>query len=228
MPISFCEIYNQNLAIKDDPVLGKLSPPDFYQLSWRYLLYAISYFYKDDTVDTNETLPRVGQYTPYSCNNFSYTGDGMDDTFVLTSPAIINGLFYVEVLVDGIKDDITYQYVEATNSIVISPTPPLYADINISNYQIGEFTGAIPLNQMEITILSEGMNIPYLEQAQATRDILEMAVYSGTFKEHSRAEHLQRVSVVVDSQRKYVDLLIMEYSYKYNMENYMGLKGNFS
>ena len=77
MPISFCEIYNQNLTIKDDPVLGKLPPPDFYQLSWRYLLYAISYFYKDDTVDTNEALPRVGQYTPYSCNNFSYTGDAV-------------------------------------------------------------------------------------------------------------------------------------------------------
>ncbi|MEG1726233.1 MAG: hypothetical protein RR313_12655 [Anaerovoracaceae bacterium] len=226
MPTPFTDIYCQNYVIKSDKRLAKLSPPNLLALNWKYLRYAISYFLKDDYPSDGQTEPKVSRYIPFSQNCYTYTADGIETIFTLGKPKIVDGVLYITSTVNDeitVVDDSQYSYDNLTNSVIFKTAPYSGEIIEIVDYNTGNFLDE--LDELEVTILSEGCSIPYLQESQSRQSLLQMAI-SGQLKIHSQAEQLKQIGIIVQNQINYVDRLIMNYSYRYNQNNYTGLRGN--
>lgn len=227
MGTPFEEVYCQNYVIKSDKRLSKLSPPNLSALNWKYLQYSISLFLKDCYPAKGQTEPKVGRYIPFSQICYDYIADGIETNFHLTSPKIQDSVFYITSTVNDIVTVITaseYSYDVVSNNIIFNTAPQNLSEISISNWFSGTFLD--DLEEMETTILSVGMQIPYMLEAEGRQSLLTQAVYSNTFKLHSQAEMIKQVGIVVQNQINYHDRLVMNYSYRYNQNNYTGLRGN--
>lgn len=230
MGTMFEDVYCQNYLIKNDDRLQKLDPVQLLALQFKYLQYAISYFAKEDYPADGQTIPKVLRYTPFEMNLTEYLCDGIETSFPLFADKIAQSNFYITVLDNGVVKvllETEFSYNQVTNSIEVVTAPVDGATISIKNYFGGTFLDVLDL--IEITILSEGMNISYYEEAQSRQTLLNQVVYGANFKIHSQAEHLKRLIELTKAQRDYVTRLITDYSYRYNRNNYKGLRGgNFS
>lgn len=229
MATTFDNVYCQSQLLRRDGVLNNLPEPMYYSLNWRYLQYAISIFQYDCNPPT-----KITQYTPFQEIDYQFVGDGIDTDFLLSPTPLVNGQLWVGVRNDdenngkykALTEGIDYTFDNTTNIITFAQAPADLTDIWVASYIQGEFLADLSLR--EITILAEGMIIPLLEEYKNNRRISTSFVYGGSAKMFSPANLLDKNIGNADDQRKYVDGLIVEYSYKnYGWGNggYVGLGG---
>ena len=120
-------------------------------------------------------------------------------------------------------------YVESTNYsykfqqdhilYTFNTAPSNLSDIWISPYISGQFDNV--LTEREITILAEGMVVPFLEENKNNAKLSRTFIYGGSTKMYSTANLLDKNIASADDQRNWVQSLISEYSYKmqYNTQN---------
>lgn len=207
----FRDIYCLNNTIKQDKAFCKMPTYLQYALYWRYLQFAISYFQYDCSKNLLD-------YVPYREQSYQYIGDGIDNEFMLSpTPPIVYPDLYIAIKNPEEKEFTVinqndYEY-ESTNCVVTFKNIPLEgAIIKIVAYLDGQFNVELSIN--EKTILAEGMNIPFLEKNQNNTQLLTQIVYGGTMKIYSQGEHMKQLGNIVNSQRDYVNNLIVNYSYR--------------
>lgn len=212
----FNEIYCLNLVMKNDPRLAEIPLNIYYSLCWKYLQVAISRF-------EYESIPDITDNVPFLEVDYEYECDGTDSEFQLgTTEFAETPNFNITLLLGDNKKIITdYVYNAETNSIKINEVPEASSTLQIAQYQIGHFN--VELGYREKEILAQAMLIPYLEENQNRESLLNQFVYGGSVKIHSQAEHLKTITSALKEQRNMVNNLIIDYTYRANTENYIGL-----
>lgn len=212
----FNEIYCLNLVMKNDPRLAEIPMNIYYSLCWKYLQVAISRF-------QYESIPDITDNVPFKEVDYEYECNGEDSEFSLgTDEFAETPNFYVVLLLGSETKVITdYTYNPETNSIKLAYTPVGASILQIAQYQIGHFN--VELGYREKEILAQAMLIPYLEENQNRESLLNQFVYGGSVKIHSQAEHLKTITAALKEQRNMVNNLIIDYTYRANTENYIGL-----
>ena len=212
----FNEIYCLNLTMKNDPRLAQIPINMYYSLCWKYLQVAISRF-------QYECIPDITDNVPFMEVDYEYVCDGQDVEFQLNENEAMSTPNFVLALVIG--DETTniteFTYDSENNKIVLSEPPLQDAILKIYEYQIGYFKTELTYREKEI--LAQAMLIPYLEENQNRESLLNQFVYGGSVKIHSQAEHLKTIETALKEQEKMVNNLIIDYSYRANLENYNGL-----
>ena len=212
----FTDIYDLNSSIKLDTRINGKPTNLIYQLYYNYLKMAISIFQYDCYQNITDVIG-------FSQNEFSFVGDGIKNNFVLDIVPPINSLFYVSVNNIEIPKR-SYTYDNINNKIIFNIIPTINGDIYIASYIIGQFNSAI-LNFRELQIMTEAINIPWLEQNLNRDQLLQQMVYSSDFKIYSQSSHIQQLKNVIDTQKRYVNQLINEYTYKACPNGVLGLGG---
>jgi hypothetical protein len=229
-PTTFDDVYCQAYVIKQDKRLQKLTRYEYYSLCWRYLKFAISLFQYDCLHEPEcNPLSKVQDYEPFYEKDYEYVGDGLESEFYLPTPPKEDYQIYVSIknIDDKEYTEIrTYTYNPETETVKFAEPPASDSSIKIICFSVGSFKSH--LDDREIAILAEGMTVPFLEEQQNNRQLLNQVVYGGSVKMHSQAEHLKIVSQVGMNQYNIVDNLIKEYSYKSNRECYSGLSGRYT
>jgi len=221
MSTLFTEIYCQNEIIKEYSKLRNLTENQKYSLYFGYLKYSISYFQYD-------SYPDITDIIPFSQEEYYYISDGIDKDFLLSPVPSLDCEFYV-----GYKnpEDLYYTQVfdysfdSNTNILTINdPVIPENYEIYISGYIIGQFNET--LNFLEVSILSEGMLVPWDQMNMNKDSLLNQMIYAGSSKMYSQANHIEKVLNVANNQYfKIVKGMISEYSYKANPNGMKGLGG---
>ena len=212
----FNEIYCLNLTMKNDPRLAQIPLNMYYSLCWKYLQVAISRF-------QYESIPDLTDNVPFMETDYEYICDGIDTEFQLNvNEAMITPNFVVSLVIGEETEPITdFTYDSNVNAITLQDAPLEGATLKIYEYQIGHFNSDLTYREKEI--LAQAMLIPYLEENQNRESLLNQFVYGGSVKIHSQAEHLKTIEAALKEQQKLVNNLIIDYSYRANLENYNGL-----
>lgn len=213
----FNEIYCLNLVMKNDPRLAKIPLNMYYSLCWKYLQVAISRFQYESIPDITDNVPFYEIDYEYECNGTDLEFQLNNDD-KMTSPSFVINLTLGNNEPENIVD---FEYDAENNSIKLSDAPIMGGTLHISEYQVGYFN--VDLDYREKEILAQGMLIPYLEENQNRESLLNQFVYGGSVKIHSQAEHLKTIEAALKEQVKLVNNLIIDYSYRANLENYSGL-----
>jgi len=226
----FESIYCQLATIKQDQKMQELSVVEYNSLCWKYLQFAIGLFQYDcrHFPETNE-LSKVQEFNPYYETSSICYGDGIDTDFYLKFPDRRDYNIFVEekkVGEDVYTERTDYVYDIYTETIKFETPPSESSEIKITCYYSGFFNSK--LDSREIYIMAEAMIIPFLEEQQNNRLLLNQIVYGGTTKIHSQAEHLKVVGGIISEQYNIVDDLIMSYGYKGNLDRSKGLSGFYT
>lgn len=229
-PTTFDDVYCQAYVIKQDNRMQKLNRYEYYSLCWRYLQYAISLFQYDCLREPYDNpLTKVQDYEPFYERDYLYVGDGLESEFYLPTPPREDYQIYIAIKnIDEEKyiETNKYTYNPETEKVIFAEPPAANSSVQIICFSVGTFRSH--LDDREVAILAEGMTIPFLEEQQNNRRLLNQVVYGGSVKMYSQAEHLKIVSQVGMNQYNVVDNLIKEYSYKSNRECYDGLSGRYT
>ena len=209
MPTSFEQIYCLNTVIKKDTLLSRLPIYQYYSLCYRQLQYAITAF-------MYYCLKDITKYTPYSEQEFNFISDGVEvvydipdeinplNTFIYVGYMGVDDSYYIEIL------DFTLDILNKT--VTLNEALPKDTKVIIAFYNIGEFEAILEID--EKTILSEGMNIPFLEAFQNNERSLNQIIYTKSYSIHSQAEQLKQLSIISSAQWKdRVEALIIKYSF---------------
>ena len=212
----FNEIYCLNLTMKNDPRLANIPLNMYYSLSWKYLQVAISRF-------QYESIPDITDNVPFKEIDYEYECDGVDAVFQINpSEEIATPKFTInQIYGDETTEIVDYTYDSELSTITLDSAPPQGATLKIAEYQIGYFNA--DLNYHEKEILAQGMLIPFLEENRNRESLLNQFVYGGSVKIHSQAEHLKTIDNALKEQLKLVSNLIIDYTYRANIEQYNGL-----
>ena len=220
MATSFKEIYCLNSVIKSDNRL--LDKPDYeiYSLYWKYLQLSIPYLGYD-------CLKNLNDYIPFSLTKYSFIGNGEDNIFQLspTPELSMSPDFYIsKVITCGTTpiQEIDYTWDSINSTITLtSDTPEIGATIDIYMYEIGQFNEDLSLDEKRI--LANAMNIPYLKEQIDQRKLLNFAVYGGSIKMHSQAEHLKVLNETLNNLIEEVKRDVITYSFRTAPIGYGGL-----
>lgn len=214
MATSFIDIYSFNSIIKSDNRINIQPLNLIYQLYYKYLCFAISYFADDCYKNLNDIIE-------FQQQEYEFTGDGVNNKFVLDTKPPTNCDFYISV---NSSIDYTYSYNSTTLEMTISPTPASSTDIYIAGYIIGKFNNT--LNIKEKIILAKAMNIPWLEEKRNKEELLRQSILTNDYKRSSQAEHIHQLNLSIEQSWKDVKSLINDYSFKQNPNNLLGLGGD--
>jgi hypothetical protein len=215
----FKDIYSLNSVIKDDYRLQAKTTNQIYQLYFLYLEHSISYF----VYDCNKNLTN---YIPFSQQEYYFASTPTDKEYLLNPKPPDNCEFYV-----GYREnsDVAYTqtydftYNSLTNVLTINTDMPNNYDVYISGYIIGSFIDTLDL--VEQRILSEGLNVPFDEEAVQRQSLLNQMIYGGTSKTYSQANHMKEIKDIAKNQYwNIVKNMINEYSYR-SQSNLNGLGG---
>lgn len=222
METSFDKIYCMNQIIRSDNRMSSLTTSDFYLIMWKYLQYSIANFeYDCKKIKDN--------YVPYSQTIYNFVCNGIDNVFLLTpSPAQTDLLFYIcyRTADNAPYVEISnYTYNSTNYTIETSSVLPDNAQLMITAYEIGKFNAVLSLDEMRI--LSEGMMIPWIEEQINEINLTRFAIYGGSAKMHSQAEHLKNLNDRLTNQYNLILRLINHYSYRTSETNLQGLGGRY-
>lgn len=217
---SFEEIYCLNSVIKQDQRLVDKPSYMLYDLCWKYLQLSIPYFQYDCRKDLLDLVP-------FSLTEYSFTGDGESNIFELDPMPSGNLDFYITTQIDCSQPSVQitkYVYDEETHSITfMDSTPTLGENVKIIAYDIGHFNAE--LNYDEKAILARAMNLPYYEEQMTNSKVLNFAVYGGSIKMHSQAEHEKILNQVYTTAKRELEGDISHYSYRTAPRGLFGLGG---
>jgi len=217
MGTKFIDIYALNSVIKSDGRLNAKPLNLIYQLYFQYLSFAISYF-------SDDCYKNLDNIIEFSMKEYEFTGDGINNKFVLDTAPPTDCEFYISVNLDSAY---TYSYNKDTLEITITPTPSNLGEIYVAGYIIGEFTDT--LNMKEKIILVEGMCVPWLEEKRNKEELLSQSVSTSDYKKTSQAEHIHQLNISVDNQYwKNVKSMINEYTFKQDPNSLLGLGGGLT
>jgi hypothetical protein len=91
------------------------------------------------------------------------------------------------------------------------------------NYTIGSFND--DLNYQEISFISRGMTIPYLEFQLQKQKHLNQIVYGRDYQVRSQSQHIREVREVIDNTEKRLKQDMIMYSYLQSKDKLKGLGG---
>lgn len=210
MATKFEEIYCLNTVIKNDQRLVDKPSYELYNLYWKYLQFAIPTF-------EFECRKNLYDLVPFSLTEYSFTGDGENNIFELTSVPedLVDPSFYIALQTDcnsepRIVEDYTWD--SKNNAIILTSVTPTQGElVTINLYEIGQFNS--DLTYIEKTILAKAMNIPYYEEQITNSKILNFAVYGGSVKMHSQAEHIKTLEAAFRTAKREVEGDISRYAY---------------
>ena len=210
MGTNFEEIYCLNSAIEKDLAMARLPIYQYYSLMYKQLLFSITEFIYD-------CEKKISEFTPYTENEYSFIGDGINPSFNITpSPDIQNTMIYVGIFDEDYSvyvEMYDFTYDDINHILTFDNIPEKDSKIVISFYNIGEFVDVLDIE--EKVILAEGMNIPYLERFQNNTRSLIQGAFTNSYKYHSQAEQIKQLKELTLTQwRERVDDLIKKYSYR--------------
>lgn len=222
MATSFEEVYCLNSVIKIDQRLNNKPSYALYELMWKYLQFAITFFQFDCRMDLLDLVP-------FSLTEYEFIGDGENNIFELDpAPSNIENLkFYISSQIDcgkAARQISDYIWDETNHTITFTKnTPAIGEKISISSYVIGQFNST--LGFIEKRILAEGMNIPYYEEQLTNSKVLNFATYGGSIKMHSQAEQLKQLKETYAQAKRELEGDISAYSYRTAPRGLDGLGG---
>lgn len=222
MATEFIEIYELNEVIKNDNRLKNKPSNKLYQLYFTYLKKGISLFWRD-------CYNNLKNIVPFSQSEYLFQSDGVDNQFLLSPSPTVNENIYV-----GYARDLNTSYTEipsssftfdkVSNVVTISPESNLNNNYYyIATYEIGSFIENLDYDVQDI--LSESMNIPFLEEQQNRTSLLNQMVYGENQKMYSQSQHILSVHTTAKDQEQKVLDMITKYSYKAAPDNLHGLGG---
>lgn len=215
---SYSRVYEMNKVIKNDPRLANLDACELNAIRFRYLQYAISYFVYDCRKDLNK------RSDPQSMS-YEFEGDGLETEFIL-SPTPPDGIDLVVYLIqDGVPKELKeFNYNSEYNTITFSVPIAPGTGLLVKTFTTGYFEEDLDIR--ELNILSEGMIVPYLEEAKNDENAMKYIISGKSLRFFSQANHLEAMNTNVASQAyKMVGSLISEYSYKGSVDNYKSMSG---
>lgn len=222
METSFDEIYCLNQLIRSDDRISSLSINDFYLVMWKYLQYSIANFQYDCKEDLNN-------YIPYSQTVYNFVCDGISNVFSLTPPPTQTDInFYICSRLganEPYKQIQNYVYDSINYTITTEDTLPIQTEVIITSYEVGKFNFDLSLDEKRI--LSEGMVTPWLEEQVNEINLARFAIFGGSAKMHSQAEHLGKLDQRITNQYNLILRLINQYSYRTSQTNLKGLGGRY-
>lgn len=224
MATSFEEIYCLNSVIKTDSRLANKPDYEIYALNWKYLQLSIPELMRNKCL-----INRIADYVPFSLVEYNFTGNGADNIFELTPAPTFDSTpsFYIskQIVCGEPSIQITdYMYDSENNTIILkSDTPEVGSKISIKVFEIGHFNKDLTLEEKRI--LATAMVVPYLEEQRDQQKLLNFAVYGGSIKMHSQAEHIKVLDSAIDSQLQLVDRYITDYTFGRAPLGYPGLGG---
>ena len=225
MATSFSEIYCLNKTIKKDSKYNKASDYMINFVMFNYLKMGLGFLYTMVSNDSSSFIDKLKDLTEPTEIEYNFISDGTSTQYQLTPPPPTDFNIYAGVLgEDGIYTEVTNYTVDTVNYKVDFDEPFLLdKQIKIVAYTIGQFNQDLDYDLR--MICAEAMNIPFLEENQNNRDILQQLVYSNSWRIFSQNDHLRGVNFVVRDQRDYVDTLIVNYSFSNTKERMLGLIG---
>lgn len=221
MATSFDKIYCLASVLRKDTTLASLPSYQYYQLCEKQLMIGKAMFVYDCLNDLNS-------YSPYSLSEYVFTGDGVDNEFIL-SPAPEANQTNIYVGVQGGDEDLlteitSYTYDDVTGTLTLPLVPEADSSIVIAFYDIGHFNDT--LADDECAILAEAMQIAYYESYLGNVKSLNQVTYSNSIKIHSQAEQLKQLNNISISQwRDRVESMIVKYSYRRSTDKLRRLSG---
>lgn len=225
MATSFSEIYCLNNLIKKDNRYSKATDYEINFIQFNYLKIGLGYLYTMVSNDSSSFISILKDIVEPVEIEYYYVSDGVETQYSLSPPPPTDFNIYVGILGEDGEYIETKDYtVDTINYIVTFNQPiPLDKKIKIVAYTIGQFNQDLAYDLK--MICAESMNIPFLEENQNNRDLLQQLVHSNSWRIFSQNDHLRGVNFVVKDQREYVNSLIINYSYSNTKERMLGLVG---
>jgi hypothetical protein len=214
----FLKVYKRNEILKNDTRLKYKTSNQLYSLYYEYLQFSISKFFRYSYTNLNDI-------TEFVQEEYEFVVSNTDDLeFLLENPNTppIDCTFYVGFRNSNSNNytEITeYSYNSTSHVLTISDNRLSVGDtVYVSGYIIGQFNQT--LNNDEITILSEGFLIPYLEEQQNRNSLLTQLITGGSSKlSGTQGNHMSAVHTIVQDKINEVDRLIVKYTYRASPNN---------
>ena len=217
MGTTFQQIYNLSNVIRKDPRLKNKPSNLIYRELYGALIFSVSEFVADCYKDISSTNRSDFEEKEYV---FQATL-GMTD-FLLETPPVDFTDIYVKI--DDTTINYTYSYDDVTSMLTISPALLNPCEVYVSVFKKGSFN--VDLNDVEMVILAEGVNIPFLEEQRNRNDLLTQMVYNNDGRIYSQQAHLQTLNDTIKMQYNIiVRPKINDYSYKFSPNRNLGLSG---
>ena len=226
MATKFSEIYCLNSVIKNDPKIAKLPDYLYNSICFKYLKLGIGYCKTIVSIESNNYIQNINiEQEPVELE-YDFVGDGVQTEFLLDLVPPLQCKFYVgfKSLQDDIYTEIKdFEFDENTNVLTTVAIAEENQEVLIVAYTDGEFVSELDYSLQ--TILAEAMNIPFLEQNQNNRNLLNLIVHSNAWRLFSQNDHLRGVNYVLKDQKNYVRRLLIDYSFANTGERMIGLVG---
>ena len=160
---------------------------------FNYLKMGLGFLYTMVSNDSSSFIDKLKDLTEPTEIEYNFISDGTSTQYQLTPPPPTDFNIYAGVLgEDGIYTEVTNYTVDTVNYTVDFDEPFLLdKQIKIVAYTIGQFNQDLDYDLR--MICAEAMNIPFLEENQNNRDILQQLVYSNSWRIFSQNDHLRGV-----------------------------------
>lgn len=207
----FEEIYELATTIMESEEIRQAPLYKKYLFLYRFLQFSIGEFntrcYRDLTT-----------IQPFNYKSYQILGDGLEKEFKIPSPFLFDTQIYVEKETDnGIYVPVSsdkYIINNINNSIVFNDAPRNGEKMKIYAYEIGYFYDDLDLE--EKTILANGMIIPFYQEQLNRTTLMNQQVYGVGAKMYSQAEHIKRLSDLIENRKQVWTSRINAYTYSKN------------
>jgi len=218
------DVFCLNEMTKNDVRLSKVPKYLFNSISFKYLKIGIGFAQTIISAEYNNFIKDVGVAKEPEEKDYEFVGNGVDNVFLLDPIPPENSEIYVGFEVDGdYVEQKNFTFDDILNTVTTTTAPLDGQKVLIVAFTDGEFVGDLDYSLQ--TIMSESMNIAYLEEKQNTSRVLDMLVQSNAWRTFSQNDHLRGVNFVSKDQRSYVENLLKDYSYSHTNNSMMGLIG---
>ena len=206
----FEEIYELATVIMESEEIRQAPLYKKYLFLYRFLQFSIAEFntrcYKDLTT-----------IKPYSYKTYSIIGDGLEKEFKISSPFSFDTEIYVEeessknTGVYVMLPENSYYKNEINNSIVFFNAPKDGIKMNIYTFCVGYFYDDLEIE--EKSILANGMVVAFYQNQLNKSTLMNQQLYGVGAKMYSQAEHIKRVSELLQTTRYNWTAAINAYTY---------------
>lgn len=206
----FEEIYELATTIMESEEIRQAPLHKKYLFLYKFLQFAIAEFntrcYRD-----------LKTIQPFNYKSYSITGNGLETDYELSSPLLSFTTTYVEIETSknsGVytpMNDNDYIVDYLNGSIKFLEAPKDGIRLHVYVYEIGYFYDDLDLE--EKSILANGMVIAFYQNQLNRSTLMNQQVYGVGAKMYSQAEHIKRVSELLQNTRYNWTTAINAYTY---------------